>query len=76
MSALRQAIEAGIEKRQQLERDFWTACLDVYAVRPAWLDISGWSDAKLIEETKALGDPNCDDISRAFNKYEQLNYGE
>jgi hypothetical protein len=69
---LRDKINASIEKRQQLERDFWTVCLDVYATRPAWIDISGWSDAKLISETKAMGDPSCD-IHQLLNKHEQLN---
>ena len=72
---LRDKINASIEKRQQLERNFWTVCLDVYATRPAWIDISGWSDERLIEETKAMGEPSFDKY-HALNKYEQLNYGE
>ena len=69
---LRDKINASIEKRQQLERDFWTTCLDVYATRHAWIDVSGWSDEKLISETKLMGDPSCD-IHQLLNRYEQLN---
>ena len=65
---LRDKINASIEKRQQLERDFWTVCLDVYATRPAWIDISGWSDAKLVEELDALSRPAEHEHSAA--KYE------
>ena len=72
---LRDKINASIEKRQQLERDFWTVCLDVYSVRPAWIDISRWSDERLIEETKAMGEPSFDKY-HALNNYEQLNYGD
>jgi hypothetical protein len=43
----------------------------VYATRPAWIDISGWSDEKLINETKLMGDPSCD-IHQLLNRYEQL----
>jgi hypothetical protein len=68
---LRDKINASIEKRQQLERDFWTTCLDVYATRPAWINISEWSDEKLISETKLMGDPNCN-IHQLLNRYEQL----
>ena len=69
---LRAKLEASIEERQQLERNFWTVCLDVYATRPAWIDISGWSDEKLISETKLMGDPSCN-IHQLLNRYEQLN---
>ena len=65
---LRDKINASIEKRQQLERDFWTVCLDVYATRPAWIDISGWSDAKLVEELDSLSRPAEHEHSMA--KYE------
>lgn len=68
---LRDKINASIEKRQQLEHDFWATWSSVYAVRPEWIDISGWSDAKLIEETKAMEDPSWD-ISHMLNRYEQL----
>ena len=68
---LRDKINASIEKRQQLERDFWTACLDVYSVRPAWIDISRWSDERLIEEIKAMGEPSFDK-RHALNNYAQF----
>lgn len=68
---LRDKLNEAIETRQQLERNFWTTCLDVYATRPAWIDISGWSDEKLISETKLMGDPSCD-IHQLLNRYEQL----
>lgn len=68
---LRDKINASIEKRQQLERDFWTVCLDVYSVRPAWIDISGWSDERLIEEIKAMGEPSFDK-RHALNNYAQF----
>lgn len=68
---LRDKINASIEKRQQLERDFWTVCLDVYSVRPAWIDISRWSDERLIEEIKAMGEPNFDK-RHALNNYAQF----
>lgn len=68
---LRDKINASIEKRQQLERDFWTVCLDVYSVRPAWIDISRWSDERLIEEIKAMGEPSFDK-RHALNNYAQF----
>jgi hypothetical protein len=57
---LRDKINASIEKRQQLERDFWDACYHVYGTyRPQWLSIHDWSDEQLIARTKEMGQKAC-----------------
>ena len=66
---LRDKINASIEKRRQLELQWWDAYKEVYNVRPRWIDISGWSDAKLVEELDALSRPAEHEHSAA--KYEQ-----
>jgi hypothetical protein len=68
---LRDKINASIEKRRQLELQWWDAYKEVYNVRPRWIDISGWSDAKLVEELDALSRPAEHEHSMA--KYEQNN---
>ena len=51
---LRDKINASIETRRQLELQWWDAYKEVYNMRPRWIDISGWSDAKLVEELNLL----------------------